>query len=71
MWSAHSCAARIRHITFTSIVDVAARSPFYYAPVYSDAERRLEESGVTATIVRCRLYSDFILEHWLTPGKHG
>jgi len=33
-------ATSLRHITFTSIVDVAPRSPFYYAPVYRDAERR-------------------------------
>jgi len=64
-------AAGIRHITFTSIVDVEARSPFYYAPVYRDAERRLEDSGIPTTIVRCGLYSDFILEHWLTPGRES
>jgi hypothetical protein len=60
-------AASLRHITFTSIIDVERRSPFYYAPVYRDAKPRLEDSSVPSTIVRCSLYSDFILKHWLTP----
>jgi NAD(P)H dehydrogenase (quinone) len=62
-------AARIRHITFTSIIDVEPLSPFYLAPGYRDAERRLADSGVTSTILRCGLYSDFILDHWLLPGR--
>src|SRR5713101_6088029 len=53
-------AAGLRHITFTSIVDVEPRSPFYYAPVYRDAERRLEDGGIPTAIIRCGLYSDFI-----------
>ena len=61
-------AAGLRHITFTSIVDVEPRSPFYYAPVYRDAERRLEDGGIPTAIIRCGLYSDFILEHWLAPS---
>jgi len=61
-------AAGLRHITFTSIVDVEPRSPFYYAPVYRDAERRLEDGGIPTAIIRCGLYSDSILEHWLTPS---
>jgi NAD(P)H dehydrogenase (quinone) len=55
-------------IIFMSIVDIDADSPFYYAPVYRDAERRLAASGVPATVLRCGLYSDFILDHWLKPA---
>ncbi|UDL89281.1 NAD(P)H-binding protein [Mesorhizobium sp. PAMC28654] len=61
-------AARLRHITFTSIVDTDASSPFYFAPVYRDAEQRLAACGVPSTIVRCGLYCDFILDHWLQPS---
>jgi len=46
-------AAGLRHITFTSIVDVEPRSPFYYAPVYRDAEGRLEDGGIPTAIIRC------------------
>jgi NAD(P)H dehydrogenase (quinone) len=63
-------AASLRHVTFTSIVDVEARSPFYDAPVYRDADR-LEDRGIPTTIVRCGLYSDFILKHWLTPSPES
>ena len=55
-------------IVFMSIVDIDAESPFYYAPVYRDAERRLVASGVPSTILRCGLYSDFVLDHWLKPA---
>lgn len=61
--------AGVRHIAFTSIVDVGEGSPFYFAPVYRDAEHRLAQCGVPATILRCGLYSDFILDYWLEPSQ--
>ncbi|TPM94643.1 NAD-dependent epimerase/dehydratase family protein [Mesorhizobium sp. B2-1-3A] len=60
-------AAGVRHITFTSIVDVGEASPFYYAPAYRDAERRL--ASLPSTILRCGLYSDLILDTWLTSAS--
>ncbi|TRC77270.1 NAD-dependent epimerase/dehydratase family protein [Mesorhizobium sp. WSM4307] len=66
---AAATAAGVRHITFTSIVDIGETSPFYYAPAYRDAERRLAASGVPSTILRCGLYSDFILDTWLAPAS--
>ncbi|RWA67751.1 NAD(P)H-binding protein [Mesorhizobium sp.] len=62
-------AANIRHITFTSIIDIDEGSPFYFAPVYRDAETRLALSGVPSTVLRCGLYCDFILEYWLDPCR--
>jgi NAD(P)H dehydrogenase (quinone) len=64
-----AAATNIRHITFTSIIDTDALSPFYFSPVYRDAERRLAACGVPSTILRCGLYSDFILQHWLVPSQ--
>jgi len=64
-----AAAANIRHIVFTSIIDTDWQSPFYFAPVYRDAERRLAACGVPSTILRCGLYCDFILEHWLVPSQ--
>ena len=64
-----AAAAGIRHVTFTSIVDIEASSPFYFAPAYRDAEQRLQACGVPSTILRCGLYCDFILEHWLEPSQ--
>jgi NAD(P)H dehydrogenase (quinone) len=58
----------IEHIVFTSVIDVAEASPFYFAAVYRDAERRLIECGREWTILRCGLYSDFLLSNWLEPA---
>lgn len=55
----------ITHVAFTSIIDVDESSPFYFTPVYRDAERRLTAARFATSIVRCGLYSDFILQHWL------
>ncbi|WP_162256705.1 NAD(P)H-binding protein [Mesorhizobium sp. Root695] len=55
-------------IVFTSIIDIDADSPFYFTPVYRDAERRLRESGLTWTILRCGLYSDLVLDTWIKPA---
>ena len=55
-------------IVFTSIIDIDADSPFYFTPVYRDAERRLRESGCAWTILRCGLYSDLVLDSWIKPA---
>jgi len=62
-----AAATNIRHIAFTSIVDTDELSPFYFSPVYRDAEHRLAGCGEPSTILRCGLYSDFILQPWLAP----
>lgn len=55
----------IERTIFTSIVDSEESSPFYFAPVYRDAERRLKSARFSSVILRCSLYCDFILQHWL------
>lgn len=56
---------QIAHVVFTSIVDVEDSSPFYFAPVYRDAERLLKASRFATSIIRCGLYCEFIHRHWL------
>jgi NAD(P)H dehydrogenase (quinone) len=63
-----AAATGIQHVTFTSIVDIDELSPFYFAPVYRDAEQRLAACGVPSTILKCGLFSDFILDYWLAPS---
>ena len=58
----------VGHLVFLSIVDVSADSPFYYAPVYRDAEARLAASGIPYTLLRSSLYADFIHDAWLRPS---
>jgi NAD(P)H dehydrogenase (quinone) len=61
-------AAGVGHVVFASIIDVDEASPFYFTPVYRDAERRLAELGLGWTILRCGLYSDFLLSSWVQPA---
>lgn len=64
-----AAATGIRQVIFTSILDIEETSPFYYTPVYRDAERRLAESGLNYTILRCGLYCDLLLSHWIEPAR--
>jgi NAD(P)H dehydrogenase (quinone) len=64
-----AAASGVEHVAFTSIIDVDETSPFYFAPVYRDAERRLAELGLGCTILRCGLYSDFLLSRWVEPAR--
>jgi NAD(P)H dehydrogenase (quinone) len=59
----------IKQVVFTSILDIEETSPFYYTPVYRDAERRLAESGLNCAILRCGLYTDLLLSHWIEPAR--
>lgn len=64
-----AAATGIKQVIFTSIIDIEETSPFYFTPVYRDAERRLTESGLDCTILRCGLYSDLLLSHWIEPAR--
>lgn len=55
----------IARTVFTSIVDIDESSPFYFAPVYRDAEKRLKTARFSSALLRCGLYADFVLQHWL------
>ncbi|HET9951681.1 MAG TPA: NAD(P)H-binding protein [Candidatus Eisenbacteria bacterium] len=63
-----AASSGIEHLVFTSIVDLDEASPFYFTPVYRDAESRLAEIGAKVTLLRCGLYSDFLLSHWVGPA---
>ena len=64
-----AAACRVERVVFTSIIDIDETSPFYFAPVYRDAERRLAERGLAATTLRCGLYADLVLASWVEPAK--
>ncbi|MCA1491731.1 NAD(P)H-binding protein [Sinorhizobium alkalisoli] len=63
-----AATAGVGHVIFMSIIDIEASSGFYFTPVYRDAERRLLASGMKWTILRCGLYADLILSHWIRPA---
>jgi NAD(P)H dehydrogenase (quinone) len=60
--------SRVGRIVLLSIVDVAPDSPFYFAPVYREAEARILDSGLRWTILRSGLYADLIRDSWLAPS---
>lgn len=61
-------ATGVNHIVFTSIVDIDPTSAFYFTPVYREAERGLAAAGCSCTVLRCGLYADFVVEHWIEPA---
>jgi uncharacterized protein YbjT (DUF2867 family) len=53
-------AAGVRHILYTSFIDVAADSPAEFAAVHRTTEAELAASGVQFTALRNPLYADFL-----------
>ena len=60
--------AGVTYTVFISIGDVADTSPFYFAPVYRDAERRLREAGLSVSLLRCNVYAEFVRDRYLRPA---
>lgn len=53
-------AAGVRHVLYTSFLDVAADSPAEFAAVHRATEAELAASGLKATLLRNTLYADFL-----------
>lgn len=53
-------AAGVKHILYTSFIDVAADSPAEFAAVHRATEADLAASGLQATRLRNTLYADFL-----------
>ncbi|MEM9589775.1 MAG: NAD(P)H-binding protein [Pseudomonadota bacterium] len=60
--------ARVAHTVFISISDLADTSPFYFTPVYRDAEQRIAEADLSCARLRCNLYAEFVRDHYLLPA---
>jgi NAD(P)H dehydrogenase (quinone) len=60
--------AGVAHIIYTSIVDVAPDSRFYYAAVHRDTERLLADSGIGHCLARTSIFADFFVTTWLAPA---
>lgn len=52
--------AGVKHILYTSFVDVAADSPAEFAAVHRATEADLRASGLQVTLLRNTLYADFL-----------
>jgi NAD(P)H dehydrogenase (quinone) len=60
--------AGVNHVVYTSILDVAPDSGFYYAAVHRDTEGLLAESGVRLCLARTSLFADFFVSTWIAPA---
>ncbi len=58
--------AGVPHIVYTSIVDIAPDSRFYYSPGHQDTEERLLASGIRCCFARTSIFADFFAETWLS-----
>jgi len=57
--------AGIPHVVYTSIVDIAPDSRFYYSPGHQDTEAWLRSSGIRCCFARTSIFADFFVETWL------
>lgn len=60
--------AGVEHVVYTSIVDVASDSPFYFAPVHRETEAMLAGSGLGHTLARTSIFADFFVSTWIAPA---
>lgn len=64
-----AAATGIKQVVFIGILDIEETSRFYFTPIYRETEKRLTESGLNCTILRCGLYTDLLLSHWIEPAR--
>jgi NAD(P)H dehydrogenase (quinone) len=60
-------AARVEHVVYTSILDIAPDSRFYYSPGHQETEAWLTASGARTCFARTSIFADFFVETWLGP----
>jgi NAD(P)H dehydrogenase (quinone) len=62
-------AAGVAQVIYTSILDIAPDSRFYYSPGHQDTEARLAASGLRRCFARTSILADFFVETWLEPAR--
>jgi NAD(P)H dehydrogenase (quinone) len=60
--------AGVRHVVYTSILDVAPSSTFYYSAVHRETEARLTASGIRHRLARTSIFDEFLLDTWVAPA---
>ena len=64
--------AGVDHVVYTSTVDIAPDSRFYYAAVHRDTEALLAESGLDRCLARTSIFADYFVSTWIDPAlAHG
>lgn len=60
--------AGVERIVYTSILDVAPGSGFYYAAVHRETEALLAQSGLRHCLARTSIFADFFFATWIAPA---
>jgi uncharacterized protein YbjT (DUF2867 family) len=60
--------AGVQHVVYTSILDVAPESRFYYAGVHRATETLLARSGIAHCVARTSIFADYFVSAWLEPA---
>jgi NAD(P)H dehydrogenase (quinone) len=61
-------AAGVEHVVYTSILDIARDSRFYYSPGHRETEAWLTAAGVRTCFARTSIFADFFVETWLASS---
>ena len=65
---AAAIAAGLEHVLYTSILDVAPDSSFYYSAVHRETEGLLAESGLGHCLARTSIFADYFLSTWIAAA---
>jgi NAD(P)H dehydrogenase (quinone) len=60
--------AGVSRVVYTSILDIAADSTFYYSPIHRETEARLSASVLRHCFARTSIFGDFLVETWIAPA---
>ncbi|MEV0177523.1 NAD(P)H-binding protein [Streptomyces sp. NPDC050803] len=64
-------SAGVEHVVYLSILDLEEESPFCFAPLHRETERMLHDLGLSHTVVRSSVYSEFFSRWVLTSTSTG
>jgi NAD(P)H dehydrogenase (quinone) len=62
-------AARVEHVVYTSILDVAPDSRFYYSAGHRETEAWLAATEARTCFARTSIFADFFVETWLASDE--
>jgi NAD(P)H dehydrogenase (quinone) len=61
--------AGVEHIVYTSVIDIAPDSRFYYSAAHRETEALLAGSGIAHCLARTSIFADFFVDTWIAPAR--
>jgi NAD(P)H dehydrogenase (quinone) len=66
---AAAAGARVEHVVYTSILEPALSSSFYYAAAHRETEGAIAATGIGHCFARTSIFADFFVETWIEPAR--